>query len=194
MSRPSPEPNYPADPNVLERRAAGLEIRADGNRIVGHAILFGSRSRDLGGFCEVVSPQAVDRSLVGDVVALYNHDPHAVLGRTPKTLTLHKDDRGLAFELEPAPTQAGRDALELVRRGDVRGASFGFHKITDAWARDGAVTVRTLLDIELVEISLTALPLYAGTNVELARRSLQAFQSAVPRRSVRWLRLQGRTR
>jgi HK97 family phage prohead protease len=147
----------------LERRG-GLELRADGNKITGHAIVFDVRSRDLGGFVEVVKPAAVERALAGDVVALYNHDPGAVLGRTPKTLTLTRDARGLAFTLDPAPTQAGRDALELVRRGDVTGA----------WTRDGATTIRTLLDVEIFEISLTALPSYTQTDVSVALRSLAA--------------------
>jgi HK97 family phage prohead protease len=157
----------------LERRG-GLELRADGNKITGHAIVFDVRSRDLGGFVEVVKPAAVERALAGDVVALYNHDPGAVLGRTPKTLTLTRDARGLAFTLDPAPTQAGRDALELVRRGDVTGASFGFKTLKDAWTRDGATTIRTLLDVEIFEISLTALPSYTQTDVSVALRSLAA--------------------
>jgi phage head maturation protease len=63
--------------------------------------VFDSPSRDLGGFREVVRPQAVARR--GDVVALFNHDPNAVLGRTPATLRLETDARGLAFTLDPAP-------------------------------------------------------------------------------------------
>ena len=177
----------------LERRAA-LEIRADGNRIVGHAIVFDSRSRDLGGFIEIIKPSAVDRSLGGDVVALYNHDAGAVLGRTPKTLRLSKDDRGLTFDLDPAPTQAGREALELVRRGDLRGASFGFKTVKDSWSRDGNLTVRTLIDIELLEISLTAMPVYTATDVALAARSRQAWQRNQETRSsilksIQWLRM-----
>ena len=81
--------------------------------------MFNTRSRDLGGFVEVVKPEAVADQWRPDVVALFNHDSDAVLGRTPKTLTLTTDTRGLAFTLDPAPTQAGRDALTLVQRGDV---------------------------------------------------------------------------
>jgi uncharacterized protein len=169
----------------LERRSA-LEIRAIGDRIVGHAVIFGSRSHDLGGFVEIVHPDAVNRSLGGDVVALYNHDSGAVLGRTPKTLHLAKDDRGLAFQLDPAPTQAGQEALELVRRGDLKGASFGFRTLKDAWSRDGDTAVRTLLDIEVQEISLTAFPAYQQTDVAVAQRALQVFQAQAGQR-IEWL-------
>jgi HK97 family phage prohead protease len=162
----------------LEHRSA-LEIRAVGDRIVGLAIPFDVRSQDLGGFVEIVRPAAVDRALAADadIRALYAHDPAAVLGRTPKTLTLTKDTRGLAFTLDPANTSAGRDALELVRRGDVTGASFGFRTVKDAWHQDGGQAIRELLDVDLVEISLTAFPAYPQTDVALAQRSLQAWQA-----------------
>ena len=150
-----------------------MELRADRTKIVGYAVVFDTRSRDLGGFVEVVRSTAVDAS--GDVVALYNHDVGAVLGRTPKTLTLAKDGRGLAFTLDPAQTTAGRDAFELVRRGDVTGASFGFVTQQDAWRKDGSLTIRELLDIEIAEISLTAFPAYQQTDVSFAQRSLQRW-------------------
>ena len=46
----------------LERRSV-VELRADRTRIVGYAVVFDTRSRDLGGFVEVVRPAAVDRAL-----------------------------------------------------------------------------------------------------------------------------------
>jgi HK97 family phage prohead protease len=157
----------------LERRAV-VELRADQTTITGHAVVFDTRSADLGGFVEIVRPTAVARALQpgADVRALYNHDPGAVLGRTPKTLTLATDDRGLAFTLAPAPTSAGRDAFALVQRGDVTGASFGFRTLKDAWHQDGRVIVRELLDVEIFEISLTAFPSYQATDVSVALRSM----------------------
>ncbi len=122
-------------------------------------------------------------------MALYNHDAGAVLGRTPKTLQLRKDGRGLAFDLHPPTTQVGREALELVGRGDIRGASFGFTTVTDRWSREDGVTIRELLDIEIVEISLTAIPVYTETDVAIAQRSLQAFEAQRQGRSIRWLRM-----
>src|SRR5262245_33090995 len=88
----------------LEHRSV-VELRADRQRIVGYAVVFDVRSRDLGGFVEVVRPQAVDSAVRAStgIVALYNHDSGAVLGRTPQTLQLEKDRRGLAFVLDPAP-------------------------------------------------------------------------------------------
>jgi uncharacterized protein len=173
----------------VEHRAV-TELRAEASRIVGHAVLFDVRSVDLDGFVELVRPAAVDRALApdADIRALYAHDPAAVLGRTPKTLQVAKDTRGLAFTLDPAPTTVGKDALELVRRGDVTGASFGFRTIKDWWHVEGDVVVRELLDIELVEISLTAFPAYRDTDVSVARRALAAFRAQPGGRSVATLR------
>lgn len=170
----------------LERRSATFGSIA-GNRVTGHAVVFNVRSRDLGGFYEVVRPQAVDRALRADarVIALYNHDTAKVLAHTPKTLTLTKDSRGLAFSMTLPGTTDGRDVLELVERGDVQGASFGFHTIKDAWHTDGGVKIRELLDIEIAEITLTAFPAYSQTDVTVAKRSLEQFVQQGQR--VDWL-------
>jgi HK97 family phage prohead protease len=156
--------------------------------ILGYAVVFDVRSQDLGGFVEIVRPAAVDRALAADasIVGLYNHDSGAVLGRTPNTLKLTKDARGLAFELHPPQTQAGRDALELVSRGDVTGASFGFRTIRDEWRREGDTTIRELLDLQIAEVSLTAFPAYGSTAASVAQRSLQAFK-AQQGPSIVWL-------
>ena len=172
----------------LERRAAAA-VALEGRALAGHAIVFDTRSRDLGGFVEIVRREAVARALQADadIVALYNHDAGQVLGRTPRTLQLRADARGLAFALQPPDTTAGRDALELVRRGDVGGASFGFTTRKDRWRTEGGVTIRELLDIDIREISLVAFPAYPDTDVALAQRALRAFQTQ-QRRDVDRLR------
>ena len=100
----------------LERRYATIDGIA-GNRVAGHAVVFNVRSRDLGGFQEIVRPQAVDRALRADarIVALYNHDTAKVLAHTPETMTLTKDSLGLAFSMALPDTSAGRDVFDLVR-------------------------------------------------------------------------------
>jgi HK97 family phage prohead protease len=176
----------------LEYRSC-LELRAEHTKIIGYAVVFDVRSRDLGGFVEVVTRQAIDPS--ANVVCLFNHDSNQVLGRTPATLQLRSDTHGLAFTLDPAPTTAGRDALTLVQRGDVTGASFGFRTKKDAWRQEDRLMIRELLDIELAEISLTAFPAYP-TDVSVAQRSFQAANQGRPTTfsSIHWLQLQARVR
>jgi HK97 family phage prohead protease len=180
---------HPPSPDLEYRSAAIGGVQ--GTRIIGHAIVVDVRSRDLGGFVELVRRSAITRALApdADIVALAHHDPASVLARTPKTLTLRTDARGLAFEIDAPDTQIGRDTLELVKRGDLRGASFGFRTVADRWSSENGVTVRELLDLDVIEISLTAFPSYTQTDVAIARRSLQAFQGQRQTgRSIAWLR------
>ncbi|MAS42238.1 MAG: HK97 family phage prohead protease [Rhodobacteraceae bacterium] len=161
--------------DAIERRV-GAELRAQGTRIIGYAALFDSLSHNLGGFVERVQPGAFARSLgeAPDVVALFHHDARAVLGRTRSgTLRLAEDSRGLQFELDVANTTAGRDVLESVGRGDITGASFAFKARRDAWTEtDDGTPLRTLIDVDLLDVTITPAPAYPETSV--ARRSLDA--------------------
>src|SRR4029450_3186484 len=126
----------------LEYRA-GAELRVDDTKkLVSYAVVVDVRSRDLGGFVEVVKPQACDA--LGDVVCLFNHDSSQVIGRTPATLSLRRDNRGVALPPRPATPTAGRDASELVRRGDIRGPSFGLKTRKARWSNQAGATVREL--------------------------------------------------
>jgi hypothetical protein len=146
-----------------------FEIRegADGMHLEGYAALFNSRSENLGGFTETIQPGAFRASLKArnDIKLLWNHETGAVLGSTRAgTLTLTEDARGLRVMATLPNTSYGRDAAELVRRGDVTGFSFGFSMPTrggDEWSADG--TERLLKSVRLFEVSLVAFPAYSGT-------------------------------
>lgn len=152
----------------MERRAF-VEVRAAGRRIEGYAATFGTEA-SLGGFVETIAPGAFRGALAGDVLAMLDHDPGKVLGRTRSgTLRLHEDARGLAFSLDVPDTQAGRDVLTLAERGDLGGMSFGFVVPAggDVWQGNR----RTLRAINLKEISVVqAWPAYAGTEIALRAR------------------------
>lgn len=164
-----------------EVRSFDVEVRAVGGeqpKLEGIALRYGVRSRDLGGFVETIAPGAVTASLRSgrDIPALMFHDATKILGRTSKgTLELRDTPEGLAFTIYPGNTSVGRDSLEMTRRGDVPGMSFGFRSIEDRWTREGNVRVRELRNIELLDISLAGTPAYPDTSVAL--RSLEAWQS-----------------
>lgn len=155
-----------------------LELREDGDEmsLVGYAALFNSRSENLGGFTEVIAPGAFGRSLKSrvDVKLLWNHDTSAVLGSTRSgTLELVEDERGLKVKAKLPNTTYGRDAKELIKRGDVTGFSFGFSmpgKGGDDWNAEG--TERTLRAVKLHEVSLTPFPAYTATNGTASVRGL----------------------
>ncbi|SCW36862.1 hypothetical protein SAMN02927924_00233 [Sphingobium faniae] len=152
----------------MERRAFS-EVRASGRRLEGYAATFGSEAA-IGGFRERIAPGAFRGALAGDVLAMLDHDPGKVLGRTRSgTLRLTEDARGLAFSLDLPDTQAGRDVLALAERGDLGGMSFGFTvpKGGESWQGE----TRTLRTVDLKEISVVqAWPAYPDTEIALRNR------------------------
>lgn len=149
----------------LERRAF-TEVRTAGRRIEGYAATFNTEA-DLGGFRERIAPGAFRAALTGDVLAMLDHDPGKVLGRTRSgTLRLSEDSKGLAFSLDLPDTQAGRDVLALAERDDLGGMSFGFMIPEGGESWDGRT--RTLRAIDLREISIVqAWPAYPDTEIAL---------------------------
>lgn len=171
-------------PDEIERRRAPETATRD-RQITGYAAVYGARSADLGGFVETVAPGAFTETLRrgDDCLALWNHDANTVLGRrNAETLTLADDPRGLLFAIDVPDTTAGRDALVSVGRGDVTGASFAFRVVEDAWDFSGDVALRTLVRVDLVDITLTAIPAYADTEVALRSLSRAAPMTRVQRR------------
>lgn len=165
----------------LKFRELRAETGANGERVFsGYAAPFNSRSVDLGGFVEVIAPMAFNRTLreQPDIYALYAHDMRQILGRTKSgTLTLGVDEKGLNFRCTAPDTAMARDLATLVARGDVDGCSFGFYTRDDSWVEDSTgQLVRTLLDVELEEISITPFEAYPATsvNVRSAPREIRA--------------------
>lgn len=166
-----------------------LEVREEGvaqPEIVGYAAVFNERSRNLGGFIEEIEPGAFRATLSRkpDVRANVQHENGlATIGRTKNgTLELLEDDKGLRVRILPPDTQAGRDALALVRGGYMDQMSFAFNvpQGGDAWTRmtDGT-PLRRLLEIELDggDVALVTNPAYPQTSAE-ARAMAAELSSA----------------
>jgi HK97 family phage prohead protease len=144
--------------------------------IAGYAAMFNRASVDLGGFREVLAPGAFRSTLAKvaegqhDVLALTEHDHKNLLGRlTAGNLTLTEDRVGLRFTLELPDTQLGRDVRELVGRGILRGMSFSFATVRDAWVKDGGTRRRTVHDLTMYEVSVVGSPAYPATSVAATR-------------------------
>ena len=131
-------------PTIERRAAAGVLAR--GRTLYGHAAIFGQETR-IGTFTERIAPGAFAKTLASgrDILALLDHRPDALLGRT----------------------QAARDVVTLAERGDLGGMSFGFIATDEVWHGD----TRELRGLELHEISVVqAWPAYAQTEVSLRHR------------------------
>lgn len=156
--------------------SAEFEIREtdEGMRFSGYAAVFNSDSEPLP-FTERIAPGAFRGSLRNrnDIKLLWNHETASVLGSTRAgTLKLTENERGLYVEANLPNTSVGRDARELISRGDVDSMSFGFTVARggDEWSADGSV--RTLNKINLHEVSIVAFPAYTATAGSTAVRGL----------------------
>ena len=152
----------------------GTELRAEvvGNKVRGHAAVFGSVAVVPEGY-ERIERGAFDAAISNpdtDMRAFYNHDHNMLLGRQKAhTLRVAPDSVGLEFEIDLPDTSYARDAKELIARGDVTGASFGFIPGDDRWDRapDGR-RIRSHTSVEkLVEVSIVPFPAYEDTTVVL---------------------------
>ena len=156
--------------NDIERRAA-QGLKATGRKLTGYVARWNSPAC-IGSFTEVIRQGAFTATLAAgrDVLALADHDPKAVLGRTKTgTLELREDGEGLAFTLTLPDTSAGRDLAALAERGDLGGCSFGFTVNPDGetWQGD----TRELRSVELHEISIVqSFPAYSCTEVHLRNK------------------------
>lgn len=159
-----------------------IETRAEGEApiIIGYAATFNQRSKNLGGFVEVIAPGAFDDVLEDDVRGLFNHDSNIVLGRTLSgTCKITVDNIGLRYEITPPETQTVRDlVLAPIQRGDINGSSFAFQIKSDgeSWDEDDdGVYVRTITKIaRLKDVSPVTYPAYNDT--DSAVRSLETFK------------------
>lgn len=142
-----------------------------GRRIVGHAAVF-NKVDGPPWFRERIAKGAFKDSLKeDDVRALFNHDPSVVLGRNKAgTLTLKEDNDGLWMEIDPPDTQAARDLLTSIGRGDITQASFAFRTVDDKVETVDGEEVRTIKKVKLYDVSPVTYPFYEATDVALRQQ------------------------
>lgn len=164
---------------VFELSDLRVEHRAEGDgpsRLAGHAAVFDALSLDLGGFRERIAPGAFAASIAeDDIRALFNHDPNLVLGRNAAgTLRLAEDDAGLAIGIDLPGTQFARDLAVSIERRDITQMSFAFRTVSDEWQMIDGEPIRTLLAVQLFDVSPVTFPAYPQTDV--AVRSMEAWR------------------
>lgn len=154
-------------------------------RLVGYPAVFNVLSSPIqspfGLFRERIRPGAFTRSLSKgiDVHATIEHDGGiTTLGRLKSgTLTLTEDEKGLFAEIVPPNTMAGRDVVELVNRGDLDNMSFAFNHATDDWAMEDGEEIRTLIEVDVHDVSIVAQGAYPDTTI--AVRSREAWKAGL---------------
>lgn len=164
----------------LEERSKG----DGGNKITGFAAVYEefTEIRDMWGdkFHERIAKNAFRDTLSDghDIFALKNHNWNQVIGRTGANLILEDRDTGLYFDLVPNQTSLGKDMLEDVRSGLIKGCSFGFRIVDQDWEERDGEWFRTINKAELSEITLTPIPAYSQTSAEV--RSLTPNGASKP--------------
>lgn len=148
----------------------------DGMTVEGYAMLYDQPSVPMP-FVEYIDRGALDNVDLSKVLLLYGHDLNSVLARSDaENLQLRADDKGLWFQATLPDTTLGRDTYTNVANGNLKGCSVGFKIGDDKWLQgnDGNVIHHIRSFDQLIEISITPIPAYTETSVDV-QRSLEAF-------------------
>lgn len=147
-------------PLHLDAKASGLQPR----QFRGHGATF---DLDRGG--DRIAPGAFRKTLAEYQSAgrwppmLWGHDMSRVCGRW---LDMKEDRDGLAVVGELVKTPLGDEVHELLKTGAVSGMSIGYVARDADFDRDG---VRILREIELLELSVVAVPMNDSARVVAAK-------------------------
>ena len=175
-------------PTIASVFAQRTRITEDGT-VEGYASLFGEidAARDMvmrGAFRASLAVRGARR-----VPMLFQHDPSEPVGIW---IDLHEDATGLYVRGRLIPEVArARELLSLLRAGAIDGLSIGFRA---AKARiDPRTRVRSLLAVDLWEISIVTFPLLAGARVRAVKQAFSppALSHARARAERAWGRVAG---
>ncbi len=157
----------------MEKEIRSIEIRTteDSRKIEGMSIVFNALSNDLGGFREMIIPEAVEGVIeASDIFFLYNHkSDRGFLARSKfgaGSLKTEVREDGVYFEFDAPRTSLGDEVLEYLKRGDINQCSFAFAVDTDLWEKqaDGSY-IRTITKFKrLYDMSLVDTPAYSQTS------------------------------
>jgi len=181
--------------DIMEKRIYNLETRVETTEnnkdvVVGYGSVFNSRSENLGGFFEYISPTAITDETIknSDVRALINHDPNLILSRSKfgeGNLNLSIDETGLKYSYELPDTTYGRDLGVNLKNGNISQSSFAFTIAEggDSWSTDeNGNDIRTINKIDrLFDISSVTYPAYneASSDLVIAQRGLQKYKESI---------------
>jgi hypothetical protein len=163
-----------------------IEKRADGKKqITGYAAVWfrpGDAATEFKlaeNTVERVFPGAFSRAIEsGDCLGTFNHDPSLLLGRTGAgTMRLEEDGTGLKYTIDPPDTQAARDLIVSMERGDVAGSSFSFTPDKVTWSNENGRAIRELRSVRLHDCGPVSKPAYAASSASLRAEDLAALQA-----------------
>jgi len=177
---------------MLEYRTSaggGLRLTSDfderrsqtDKKIIGYAAVFNKLSENLGNFKEKIAPGAFANSLRrgADVRLLINHEGLPLARTKARNLRLSEDATGLLIEADVDESDPDfARVIPKLRSGTVNQMSFGFYTISDSWEHVKPTPIRTLLEVELFDVSIVTFPAYPQTSVG-ARTAARVYDDYV---------------
>lgn len=159
-----------------ERRAVPFETKSLDAAGTFHGLASVYGNEDLHG--DVVTPGAFTKTISergASIPLLWQHNQAVVIGKG--TLEDRPEGLGLRGKLTSS-TQAGREALALLREGYIDGLSIGYSVIQETFEKN----VRLLTEIQLWEVSLVTFPANDAARIEdVKRRISRADYSGIRR-------------
>lgn len=149
------------------------ETVQDEHIIEGYAIVFNELSEDLGGFREIIEPDAINNELINnsDIYYLFNHNSESIpLARSKNgegSLKLSIDDKGLKYSFNCL----NNEFYQIVQRGDLDKSSFAFSLPANGegekWEKSNEYNyIRRITKIDrLYDCSAVLVPAYSSTSV-----------------------------
>ena len=148
--------------------------------ITGYPIVFEEETIIGNQFKEIIKRGALDGVNLNDTRLLVNHSNERIpLARTPKTMTLTVDNKGLRMVATLPETEEGKSVFEAVKRGDLTGMSFAFTVENDGQTFNHETRTRVINKIDKIfEVSIVNYPAYDEAMVSAeARSTIEALDS-----------------
>ncbi|RND81924.1 phage major capsid protein [Lacticaseibacillus paracasei] len=167
---------------AIDSQNSNNQVESNPNMAIsGIATVFNQTSIK-GDFTEYIDQNALNDVDLSNVLLLYSHDFSNILARADAgTLQTSIQPDGLHFNAQLPDTQLGKDTYTNILNGNIKGMSFGFTIAPDgdSWSVNSqGNTIHTIHQIDQVfELSLTPIPAYTETSVQVQRDLAQFLSS-----------------
>ena len=156
-----------------------FQTREEGENfyLEGYFVVYNRQTELWHNFFESVAAGACTKSILNnDIVALFNHNSDLVLGTAHNsTLTLTEDELGVrGIILVNKDDTEAVNIYQRVKRGDIKGCSFGFRIIGEEYeyGSDGEV-YSTLTEVDVMEVSICPFPAYPQTSIQARKKDYE---------------------
>lgn len=167
---------------AIDSQSSNNQVESNQNMAIsGIATVFNQPSIK-GNFTEYIGQNALNGVDLNNVLLLYSHDFSNILARADAgTLQTSIQPDGLHFNAQLPDTQLGHDTYTNILNGNIKGMSFGFNIAPDgdSWSVNSqGNTIHTIHKIgQVFELSLTPIPAYTETSVQVQRDLAQFLSS-----------------